>query len=313
MHDERWQYAIIGLVTLDLEGKIVSANQTFIDLVGYSKTELYGNHIEKVMNNGSKFFFHSLVYPKLRMEKKVKEVYLLLETKTGESCSVMLNAQLFESEKLIDCFVVQDSQRIIHTKEIRAINVALEAALAEKILLHEELLNVNQELKRYAETDFLTGLNNRRIFMEKAKNVYESYQDEKRIFSICIFDVDHFKFVNDQYGHLVGDAVLAGIADEMQNFFESTATLARFGGEEFIVLLPDNDKEESLKRIEQFRGQVKLKSWQDVSVSISFGVNTAMYTDTIDDIIIGADLALYAAKRWGRDRVVHQQDLEEPI
>ena len=59
MQDERWQQAIIGLVTLDLEGKIVAVNQTFTDLVGYTATELCGNHIEKVMNNGSSFFFHS--------------------------------------------------------------------------------------------------------------------------------------------------------------------------------------------------------------------------------------------------------------
>ena len=311
MQDERWQQAIIGLVTLDLEGKIVAVNQTFTDLVGYTATELCGNHIEKVMNNGSRFFFHSLVYPKLRMEQKVTEVYLLLQTKTGESCSVMLNAQLFESEKLIDCYFVQDRQRIVHTKEIRAINAALEEALKEQTRLHEELLSVNHELKRYAETDFLTGLYNRRIFMEKAENMYEHFREDGRVFSICIFDVDHFKFVNDQYGHLVGDAVLVGIADEMRKFFDATCTLARFGGEEFIVLLPDSDKQATCEKIERFREQVKFQKWQDVSVSISFGVNTVTYFHEIGDIIIGADRALYAAKRWGRDQVVHREALDE--
>ena len=266
---------------------------------------------QKVMNNGSRFFFHSLVYPKLRIEQKVTEVYLLLQTKTGASCSVMLNAQLIESEKLIDCYFVQDRQRIVHTQEIRAINAALEEALEEKTRLHEELLSVNQELKRYAETDFLTGLYNRRIFMEKAENIYEHFREDGRVFSICIFDVDHFKFVNDQYGHLVGDAVLVGIADEMRKFFDATCTLARFGGEEFIVLLPDSDKQATCEKIERFREQVKFQKWQDVSVSISFGVNTVTYFHEIGDIIIGADRALYAAKRWGRDQVVHREALDE--
>lgn len=311
MQDERWQQAIIGLVTLDLEGKIVAVNQTFTDLVGYAAAELCGNHIEKVMNNGSRFFFHSLVYPKLRIEQKVTEVYLLLQTKTGASCSVMLNAQLIESEKLIDCYFVQDRQRIVHTQEIRAINAALEEALEEKTRLHEELLSVNQELKRYAETDFLTGLYNRRIFMEKAQSIYEDFREDGRVFSICIFDVDHFKYVNDQHGHLVGDAVLAGIADEMRKFFDATCTLARFGGEEFIVLLPDSDKQATCEKMERFREQVKLQEWQDASVTISFGVNTVTYFHEIGDIIIGADRALYAAKRWGRDQVVHREALDE--
>lgn len=309
MQEERWQYAIIGLVTLDLEGKVVAVNQTFLDLVGYSEAELCGNHIEKVMNNGSKFFFHSLVYPKLRIEHKVTEVYLLLQTKTMEPCSVMFNAQLFETENVIDCFVVKDTQRIVHTKEIRTINAALEQALAEKTRLHEELLSVNQELKRYAETDALTGLYNRRIFLEKAQDMYDDFCHEERLFSICIFDVDHFKQVNDQHGHMVGDAVLIGIAEEMRKFFDSTCTLARFGGEEFIVLLPDGDKNATCEKIERFRAEVKQQRWQEVSVSISFGVNTVTYPNVVGDIIIGADSALYEAKRRGRDHVVHAEEI----
>lgn len=311
MYDKRWQCSIIALVTLDLAGNIIATNQRFIDLVGYSEAELCGNHIEKVMNNSSKFFFHSMIYPKIRIEKEVTEVYLMLQTKADELCAVTFHAQLFETENVIDCFVVQDKQRMAHLKEIRAINRALEESLKEKIHLHEELLKANQKLKRYAEIDFLTGLYNRRIFIKKLKKMYYDFSAQKRIFSVCIFDVDHFKQVNDQYGHPIGDAILMGISDEMRDFFEEDCILARFGGEEFIVLLPDSDQITSSEIVEAFRQQVKSQTWQGISVSISFGINTVNYPSEIDDLIIRADQALYAAKDLGRDQVVHRVNLDE--
>lgn len=299
----------MALVTLDLAGNIIAVNQRFIELVGYSEVELYGHHIEKVMNNSSKFFFHSMVYPKIRMEHEVSEVYLILETKGNERCTVTFHAQLFETEEVIDCFVVQDKQRMAHMEEIRSINKALEETLKEKTHLHEELIMANQKLKRYAEIDFLTGLYNRRVFVKKLKEMYQDFSVQARVFSICIFDVDYFKQVNDQYGHPVGDAVLVGIAETMRDFFDEDCLLARFGGEEFIVLLPDSNHIASYEKIEAFRQQIKRQKWQAVSVSISFGINTVDYPSEIDDLITGADQALYAAKDFGRDQVVHRISL----
>ena len=313
MYDKRRQCSIIALVTLDLSGNILAANQRFLELVGYSEKELYGNHIEKVMNNGSRFFFHSMIYPKIRMEHQVTEAYLLLQTKEKELLTVMFNAQLFEEEMIIDCFILQDKQRMEHLKEIRAINEALEVALKEKIMLHEELVHANQKMKRYAELDFLTGLYNRRMFIKKLKQMHQVFSEQDRVFSICIFDIDYFKKVNDQYGHLTGDAVLAGIAEEMRRFFDDSCILARFGGEEFILLLPDLDKNRSIAMIEEFRKHIKCQKWQGVSVSISFGLQTINYPSELDDIIIQADQALYAAKRLGRDQVVHRGEMDESV
>lgn len=309
MYEKRWQQAVIGLVSLDLEGNMVEVNHAFTDLVGYTKEELVGSHIEKVMNNGSKFFFHSMVYPKLRIEHVVSEIYLYLETKTHDSFTVMFSANLIEEDNLIDCFIVQDSQRMVHLKEIRSINSSLEKALEEKTELHEALVSVNAELKRYAELDFLTGLYNRRVFIKYVQEVYEAYRKEKRLFSVCILDIDHFKQVNDHHGHNIGDAVLVGLAEEMKCFFGDSYTLGRFGGEEFMVLLPESDEATALKLMDQFREHIKQMSWQGVSITLSIGVDTVNDLTTVSDILNEADRALYEAKRRGRDCVVPVGDL----
>lgn len=160
---------------------------------------------------------------------------------------MIFNAQVIEPEHIIHCFVVPMSQRMEYVKEIRAINKVLKETVEEKTRLHEELVIVNRELKFYAERDFLTKLYNRRIFMKKAEQTYEKFQQSNRLFSFCILDVDFFKQVNDQYGHHMGDEVLMGLAEEMRNYFDSSCTLARFGGEEFIILLPDKMRRKLMK------------------------------------------------------------------
>lgn len=303
MNDSSWKQAIIPLVTITFEGKISEVNNRFIDLVGYSEDELIGSHIEKVMDSGARFFFNSMLYPKLMIEKEVQEVYLSLKTKEFETKHIMFNAQVVGSDQVILCYIVPVTQRAEYTKEIRAINKKLEDTIKEKTQLHEDLVALNKELKRYAERDWLTSLYNRRLFMDKLTDIYEAFQQNKKLFSICILDIDHFKQVNDQYGHFVGDQVLVGIAEEMKQFFGPDCTLGRFGGEEFTILLPGYNQFEAFDITDSFREQIKRKTWHDVSITISLGVSTMSHLRTIDDMIVGADNALYKAKNKGRDRV----------
>lgn len=304
MISKHWEEAIVPLVVLSYEGNVIGVNQAFGEMLGYSSDELTHQHIEKVMDNGAKFVFNSILYPKLRMEKKIQEVYMTLQNREREAVYVVFNAQVIEPEHVIHCFVVPMSQRMEYVKEIRAINKVLKETVEEKTRLHEELVILNRDLKFYAERDFLTRLYNRRVFMKKAQKTYETFQQEGRIFSFCILDVDFFKQINDRYGHHIGDEVLMGLAEEMRNFFDPSCTLARFGGEEFIILLPDKDEKEAYEIADQFRKRVKLQSWHGVSVTISLGVSVVSYPYEVSDIIVDADRALYKAKANGRDQVM---------
>lgn len=303
MDDKRWQQAIIPLMTMDFEGNIRTVNDSFLEMVDYSVEELIGEHFEKLMDNGTKFFFNSMLYPNLRIKKQIHEMYICLRTSTHEVKHVMFNAQVIEPEHFIHCFIIPVPQRMEHMKEIRTINKALEETLKEKTRLHEELLTLTEELKRFAERDWLTTLYNRRVFMLELERTYETFQQDERVFSICVLDVDHFKQVNDQNGHHVGDDVLIGLAQEMEQFFDASCTLARFGGEEFIILLPDVNQHEAYEAVENFRKRVKQQVWQGINITISAGISMVSYPSEISELIAAADRALYQAKHNGRDQV----------
>lgn len=132
MISKHWEEAIAPLVALSYEGDIIGVNHAFAEMLGYSTDELTQQHIEKVMDNGAKFVFNSILYPKLRMEKKIQEIYLTLQHKNREPIYVIFNAQVIEPEHIIHCFVVPMSQRMEYVKEIRAINKVLKETVEEK-------------------------------------------------------------------------------------------------------------------------------------------------------------------------------------
>lgn len=301
--------AMLPLVTINLEGEIKQVNKRFSDLVGYSANELEGSHIEKVMDSGVRFFFNSMLYPKLMMEKEVQEVYLSFKTKFEEARPVMFNAEVVESDEAIYCYIIPVAQRAEYTKEIRTINKKLEETVKEKTRLHEELLTMNKRLKYHAERDSLTSLYNRRMFLKKLTQLHEEFEKVNQLFSICILDVDHFKQVNDRYGHLTGDQVLIGLANEMTDFLDSKCTLARFGGEEFIILFPGYNQQDAYKLANQFREHVRQQSWDGVAITISMGISEAAPSRSVTDIVAGADMALYKAKNEGRDRVICEEEI----
>jgi len=167
-----------------------------------------------------------------------------------------------------------------------------------------------ENLQNLANTDSLTRLYNRRQIYPILQTELDRAARKKVPFSVLMMDIDHFKKFNDTYGHAGGDLLLAGFADKIRNAFREMDSAFRFGGEEFLVLLPETGGKEAMVPAERFRRLIAGSSCpmppdgQPVSVSISIGI--AMYRDgdTIDDVIRHADLAMYAAKNGGRNRVV---------
>lgn len=160
-----------------------------------------------------------------------------------------------------------------------------------------------------ALTDALTGVRNRRWFMEQAALEFERATRHGRPLAMVLIDVDHFKRVNDDHGHQAGDRLLVEIAQTCAMTLRRTDLLARFGGEEFIVLLPETGQREAVRLAERMRQAVQagLRDPQhplQVPVTISLGVVAmSAATPTLDALIRATDQALYDAKRAGRDRV----------
>ena len=174
--------------------------------------------------------------------------------------------------------------------------------------LYIELEKVREEVQALAITDDLTRVFNRRHFMKLAEHTLEYAKRYRRSLSIIIFDIDDFKKINDTYGHLCGDAVLQELSLACRAILRQCDVLARFGGEEFILLLPETDNPSALyvanRLCQLVAGHVVEYKDAQIQVSISAGVTTCNpMVDTLDDLLNRADRALYQAKRLGKNRL----------
>jgi len=182
-------------------------------------------------------------------------------------------------------------------------------------LLQDELKHSNELLKELSNTDPLTQLFNRRYMMEVLeKEIQRTFRKGSPI-SLIIMDIDHFKKVNDVYGHQQGDTVLVNVAGLVKRHLRSYDVAARYGGEEFVGILPETPLDEAMVVAERVRVAVQQLTFahklQTLKITISMGVATypGPGVDSIDDIIRVADEALYRAKSEGRNRVLTLQPM----
>jgi len=167
------------------------------------------------------------------------------------------------------------------------------------------------KLEQLATTDSLTGLNNRKQVMSILRDHYAYYRRYETAFSVLMLDVDHFKVVNDTYGHQAGDTVLKQVAEIFNENLRTVDSAGRYGGEEFFVILAESGVEESIQAAERIRKAVAshifIHEEQEIRVHISVGIGRIQKQDRDEQQVVGrADMALYRAKDEGRNRVVYQ-------
>ncbi len=168
---------------------------------------------------------------------------------------------------------------------------------------------MERRLRTLAATDPLTGAVNRRTFLKRGKAALHSARSGDRPISLMIADADHFKAINDQFGHEAGDFVLARIAEVMRRRCRTKDLICRLGGEEFAILMPGVSLEEAIQLADRMRGAVaeqvvQLPNGRSLSATVSIGVTQRRFDDdTLQVLLRRADEALYAAKEGGRNRV----------
>lgn len=169
--------------------------------------------------------------------------------------------------------------------------------------------NMEETLRQLATVDYLTGIWNRRYIMDLGNKEFEHYLRYKTHMSVIIFDLDHFKLVNDKYGHNIGDRVLEGTAKVVTNELRERDIFGRYGGEEFVIVFPEISLGETAKVAERLRQaieayQYSLEDSSTLTVTASFGISEVMDNDrTFEEILTRADFALYQAKALGRNRI----------
>ncbi len=179
----------------------------------------------------------------------------------------------------------------------------------QMLTMQRELEKKNAELERLAFCDTLTGLLNRRAILEKLDEWLRHVRRYRTRLAVAMLDLDHFKLVNDNYGHRVGDRVLADVAAVMRRGIRATDSLGRYGGEEFLLILPNTDATGAALTAERVRACIAGTPMADAqgrafTMTVSLGVAEYCEGDDEDMVVSRADTALYRAKDLGRNRVV---------
>lgn len=188
------------------------------------------------------------------------------------------------------------------TRELNdALNEVGDLAVQMNSLLHQ--------VEKMAETDTLTETYNRRKFDEVVGLEQERISRGKLPFSVIMLDIDRFKRVNDRFGHSVGDQVLKQLCDVVRHLIRQGDMLIRWGGEEFLIVLPATQLEEAGPLAKRIRQEVKAQQFPEVGeVTVSLGVAQLRREDSVNSLIQRVDQALYRAKQNGRDRVVLEKE-----
>lgn len=188
--------------------------------------------------------------------------------------------------------------------------VALTSLIAGATLLAASLARRGQMLEINSVRDALTGLLNRRVFEELLGAQHRQAARRRHPVTIAVIDLDHFKQVNDRFGHAAGDAVLQNVGQILQRAFRNDDFIARYGGEEFVAVVPNTSEDVVLARAESLRREVENSSVTDpatgVDLRVTISVGVASWPDDgddLNDVLQAADRRLYAAKDGGRNRV----------
>lgn len=200
-------------------------------------------------------------------------------------------------------------EKLLHQNELLlSDNLSLDALVKERTeelnFINKKLQEQIQEVEYNASHDRLTGLYNRREF----ESIFEKEMHRAKRYgytlSVVLFDIDDFKKINDTYGHKIGDEVLISISILVQKIIRDSDIIARWGGEEFIIIFPESDLENTKEKAEMIRKTIDDEIFpKNLHVTCSFGVTTYLKEDTSDSLFIRCDDALYQAKNKGKNNV----------
>ena len=240
---------------------------------------------------------------RLKQKAKVKEIPIIFLT-TGDVKTFITDA--YQSGG-IDYIMkpVNKEELLVRVKtqlELRRKTLALKKS-------HEIIQQKNYELNQLIITDGLTQLYTRDYILKKIEEAIRRFKNNKEVFSLIMLDIDYFKNLNDQYGHCCGDFVLKKISDLLRDNLRKTDTIARWGGEEFLILLPAVNLKNAYHKTKMLLEHVREKEYtfdnHQISTTISFGIATYDSNISVDEIIKAADQKLYQAKNNGRNQICY--------
>lgn len=294
-----------GLLVLDESGRIVLANSAFAKIVGKQQDELEGVQASELSWVAADIVEGNFPW-RLAIDESVVQTERILRYQLGNGPQRIFSANAAPlGKKRGQRGALATFRDVTHLEEHRA---ELERMLGLLRNNRDEVRRKNRELEILATQDALTGCLNRRSFFEAFESSWTESQALGTKLSCVMIDIDHFKMVNDTYGHNSGDEVLRRVAQKLREIFKSRGIVCRYGGEEFCAVLPQFGLEEAIALAEKTRiaiSEIRLLDPAELRLTVSIGVSELRFTpvDT-QDLIHQADRALYVAKREGRNRIV---------
>ncbi|HWD39925.1 MAG TPA: diguanylate cyclase [Fimbriimonas sp.] len=292
----------VACVTIDLEGRVVEWNNAAEGLFGYSAAEMVGQEVVRLLDEEDRKLGRQRFMEIVRNGgfRQISERYAV--RKDGSRIWIMASALPLHGPDGKLNGIISTSIDITRRR-------AAELHLMETNRLIEEqraaLAQANERLEALSLTDSMTGLPNRRSFLSFLNTAFAESQRTGRPLSVILIDVDRFKSFNDQFGHPEGDIVLQEVSNILARSVRQSDFVARFGGEEFVVVLPETPASGALKAAETLREAIEQGDWPKRSITASLGIaTTSLRTDSSDSLVRRADEALYAAKAAGRNRVM---------
>ena len=294
-----------GLLVLDESGRIVLANSAFAKIIGKQQDELEGVQASELSWVAADIVEGNFPW-RLAIDESVVQTERILRYQLGNGPQRIFSANAAPlGKKRGQRGALATFRDVTHLEEHRA---ELERMLGLLRNNRDEVRRKNRELEILATQDALTGCLNRRSFFEAFESLWTESQALGTKLSCVMIDIDHFKMVNDTYGHNSGDEVLRRVAQKLREIFKSRGMVCRYGGEEFCAVLPQFGLEEAIALAEKTRiaiSEIRLLDPAELRLTVSIGVSELRFTpvDT-QDLIHQADKALYVAKREGRNRII---------
>jgi diguanylate cyclase (GGDEF)-like protein/PAS domain S-box-containing protein len=279
---------LVGIAIIE-DGKFSYTNPRFADIFGFRNEELYGLGMLDLTADQDQPLVAEQI--RRRISGEVERIDYVFHGRRKDGDLVDIEAH--------GCTLDLGGKRLL---------ISMVMDISERRRAEAKVMALQDLLREQSIRDGLTGLYNRRYLDETMERELILAQRHAHPISVVMGDLDHFKTVNDRYGHLAGDEVLRAFSEIMKRLSRRSDIYCRYGGEEFLLVLPGMSKEKACERAEQLRSQIEVTpvmfGTDAIRVTASFGVASFPQDGgTRDELIAAADCALYAAKEAGRNQV----------
>jgi diguanylate cyclase (GGDEF)-like protein/PAS domain S-box-containing protein len=264
-----------AIVLINMKGEVVDANQAFVELLGYTREQTYQLGVWDWDADLDKETILGLL-SSIDADGVTFETRHIRNDRNIIHVEISSNATFYQNERLLLCICRDTTEQKLKDEKM------------------QELIS----------TDPLTGLLNKREFTYRLNKAIQHAQNASEQLSLILMDIDRFKSINGEHGHLVGDRVLEDVAQLMKETVDEPASIARWGGEEFIILLPNTAPDTAQGTAENLRTELESRSAGGLNnITASFGVTSSQLNDDLQGVFNRADEAMYEAKGNGRNCV----------